>query len=781
MIKDYVNHTIQNGDEKTQNPNELPEILCITTYPPRECGIATYSSDLVKALEDKFDKAFKMTVCPLISSSGQGWESNDIYPIIDQRDPLTFLRLADYISQQPAIKMVLIQHEFGLYKERESSFMSFLAQLQLPIIISFHTVLPNPDKLLRKQVKKMSVLVKYISVMTRKSAEILERDYDIKNNKIQIIPHGTHLVLHKDKQLLKEHYGVTGREVLSTFGLLGPGKSIETTLQALPAIISERPNVLFLIIGKTHPSLLKEQGEHYRDMLKNKIAALGLEDHVQFLDRFLDLPVLLDYLQLTDIYLFTSKDRNQAVSGTFSYAVSCGCPIISTPIPHAKEVLKENMGVIVDFEDPGQLSKAVIKLLKDVPFRKEISKNEILATAPTSWENVAISHAILFKKLAKGSIKLRYSLPPINLKHLKKLTTSVGMVQFCEINTPDLNSGYTLDDNARALVAVGEHYRLTQKHEDLKYLNTYFDFIAYCFQPNGHFLNYVNANREFTSQNDEVNLEDANGRAIWALGYLISLREILPESCTKMLQHAENILENSKNKLRKIHSTRAMAFIIKGLYYHHLETGSACDCTLASELADRLVHMYQHEGKGKWKWFESYMTYGNSILPEALLCAWEMTGTPIYKTIANESFDFLLSKIVIENSIRVISNRGWLHKEKAQEKVIPGGEQPIDVAYTIMALSRFHKVFPEAGYLDQLKDAFNWFLGDNHLNQIIYNPRTGGCYDGLEEHNVNLNQGAESTLSYLLSRLVLEENVPKNSNETLETISDQILVNKLQD
>lgn len=770
MLENNLKYTIAKNllGVKDGYDQQLPEVLIITTYPPRQCGIATFSSDLIKALKDKFGQAFKMRICPIISVSGEGEQQGQNYPFIDLRDPLTFHKLADYLDVNPNLSMVMIQHEFGLFRERETGFMQFLAQIQVPVIVTFHTVLPNPNKELRKQVKKISVFARSLLVMTRKSAEILERDYNIKSSKTVVIPHGTHLVLHKDKQILKERYGVAGRQVLSTFGLLGPGKSIETTLLALPAIIAEQPEVLFLIIGKTHPGLIKEEGEQYRDKLKMKIEELDLGNHVQFVDEFLDLPVLLDYLQLSDVYLFTSKDRNQAVSGTFLYAVSCGCPIISTPIPHAKEVLKENMGILVDFEVPSQLSDAVKRLLQDAPFRKEISKNEILATASTSWENVAIEHAKLFKKLGKGRIKLCYNLPPINLEHLKKLTTSVGMVQFCEINTPDLDSGYTLDDNARALVAFGEHYRLTKDSGDLKYIEIYFDFIAHCFQAEGNFLNYVDVDKSFTAQNNDVNLEDSTGRAIWALGHLISLRGSLPAAFNEMIAQAENMIEVSGNHLSKMHSTRAMAFIIKGLYYKYLDTKSQQDKAICIQLADRLVQMYRHEGKGKWKWFESYMTYGNSIVPEALLCAWQMTGNTLYKNIAEESFDFLLSKIIMGSSIRVVSNRGWLYKDEREKQVLPGGEQPIDVAYTIMALTRFHKVFPESGYLAKLKGAFNWFLGDNHLNQIIYNPRTGGCYDGLETYNVNLNQGAESTLSYLLSRLVFEKEKQQYSpNETV--------------
>lgn len=753
------NATTQKSGEPSltsANATPLPEIVCITTYPPRECGIATYSSDLIDTIQKKFGTSFKITVCPLISKEGQG-ATQGVFPIIDLREPDTFTRISEYINTTANVKMVLIQHEFGLYRSREADFMSFLAQVNVPLIIAFHTVLPNHDDLFRKQVKKLSVLAKCISVMTARSAEILETDYDIKPNKIVVIPHGTHLVKYQDRDKLKEKYDLVGKKVLSTFGLLGPGKSIETTLDALPQIVNKNENIIFLIIGKTHPSLVKEEGEQYRDMLKDKIKNLSLENHVRFVDRFLDLPVLLDYLQLSDIYLFTSKDRNQAVSGTFSYAISCGCPIISTPIPHAKEVLKENMGIIVDFENPEQLSAAVNRLFEDTPLRKAISKNEIQATAPSAWENVAITHASLFKKLGKGEIKLNYSLPEIKLDHLKRMTTDFGIIQFCELNRPNIDSGYTLDDNARALVAVGDHYKLTKDADDLEYIKLYFNFIKHCFQHNARFLNYVDEQGTFTPQNEETNLEDANGRAIWALGYLYGIKDELPAEFSSVIEQVNNMLEAFKQEIPNMYSTRAMAFIIKGLYFKYKQDGMKEDLGLVVKLADRMVQMYLHEQQEDWHWFESYMTYGNSILAEALLCAWELSGKKEHKEIAQTSFNFLLSKIMTKNGISVISNQGWLYRDKLTERTKLGGEQPIDVAYTILALARFHEVFPENNYDTKMRAAFNWFLGDNHLKQIIYNPRTGGCYDGLEEHNVNLNQGAESTVSYLLSRFACEK------------------------
>lgn len=486
---------------------------------------------------------------------------------------------------------------------------------------------------------------------------------------------------------------------------------------------------------------------------------MQLSDHVQFINTFLPLTKLLDFLQLTDIYLFTSKDPNQAVSGTFSYAISCGCPIISTPIPHAVEVLSDDAGVIFDFGNSKQLAKEVNHLLLDKQLRKNITANGLHKITPTAWENSAIAHSLLFEKMGNSNLNLHYKIPEINLDHVKKLTTDFGMIQFSIINQPDLKSGYTIDDNARAMVVMCQHFELTKDKTDLEYIKIYLDFITSCLQKNGNFLNYVDENGDFTSQNYETNLEDSNGRAIWALGFLISLESILPVA---LVEKAKITLERATANILKIHSTRAMAFVIKGLYYANIKETSSQNTTIIKELANRMIQMYKHESNTNWKWFESYLTYGNSILPEAMHCAFLSTGDTTYKAVAKTSFNFLLTKIFSNNSIKVISNKGWFLKGDSIKNQKIGGEQPIDVAYTILALNKFSIAFKNKKYTRKMKIAFSWFLGNNHLHQIIYNPCTGGCYDGLEDTYINLNQGAESTVSYLLARLTIEKNIRKS-------------------
>ena len=737
----------------SKNQKTLPEILIITSYPPRECGIATYSQDLIFALNNKFIKSFDLTICALESQFEKHNYAKELKYVLETDTQKSYIKLAESINNNTNISIVLIQHEFGLFKTNETDFIQLLKTIHKPIIIVFHTVLPNPNEQLQKMIQNINASVNSFVVMTNNSSEILQNEYQISAHKISVIPHGTHLVEHTNKDVLKEKYQVAGRKVISTFGLLSSGKCIETSINALRPIVKKHPDVLFLVIGKTHPNVVKNEGEKYRKNLEDRINALQLNNNVQFINQYLPLSELLEYLQLTDIYLFTSKDRNQAVSGTFSYAISCGCPIISTPIPHALEVLNDGTGIIIDFENAQQLAKQVNKLLDDEQLRNTISSNGIHKLAPTAWENSAISHAILFEEISNQEIELQYKVPPINLNHFKNLTTDFAMIQFSIINQPDTNSGYTLDDNARALVAICQHFRLNKDKNDLAYITKYFQFIKFCLQPESYFLNYVDTDKKFTKQNSE-NLADSNGRAIWAIGFLISNADILPE---KLIENAKETLQLALVNVCKIHSPRAMAFIIKGIYYCNLKFQSDDNIFILKHLTDKLVQMYKHENDDNWHWFESYLTYGNSILPEAMLCAFLSTNNEEYKIIAKTSFDFLLSKIFLNDQIKVVSNKGWLQNNKDSKNTQIGGEQPIDVSYTIIALSKFYDIFKEEAYLQKMKIAFNWFLGKNHLHQIVYNPCTGGCYDGLEDTYLNLNQGAESTVSYLMARLTLEK------------------------
>ena len=758
-VKTLLFKTDKNGNiaRMVKSPQALPEILFITSYPNRECGIATYSQDLIHAIQSKFGNTYSVKVCALEEKDKEYHYPEEVKYVLQTSDLMRYYSMAQKINDDKKIRIVVVQHEFGLFSgDCGDYYIKLLSLIKKPVITNFHTVLPNPDEKRKNDVKTIASLSSSIVVMTESCAEILKKDYDVDPKKISIIYHGTHLVKPVSKGTIdKYHFG--DRYVFSTFGLLNSGKCIETALDALPTIINKFPNVLYLIIGKTHPTVKAEEGERYRNMLEEKVVSLGLQGHVKFIDKYLELDDLLAYLQRTNIYLFTSKDPFQAVSGTFSYAMASGCPIISTPIPHATEMLKDGAGLVVDFQNPEQLAQAVIKLLYDPILMQQMSLNGLHKIAPTAWENSAIAHVELIQKQIKNNKrKVRYQLPKISLDHIKRLTTETGMIQFSRIATPDLTSGYTLDDNARALIAVAKHYQMTGDEEDLRLIDIYLDFIIFCQQEDGSFMNYVDHEGNYFDKNKDENLEDSNGRALWALGEFCSYDCLFSYN---NLRRAEIAFERALPNIPNYTSPRAMAFAIKGLYHYNIKNNDRTIQNLITSLADNLVSKFRGISDSKWRWYEDYLTYANSVLPEAMLYAYLATGNSLFEKTAIISFDFLLSVIYKDKQIKVISNHGWHNKGKAANQY---GEQPIDVAYTIKALGLFYDTLGDKAYLKKMTNAFDWFLGKNHLNKIIYNPCTGGCYDGLEEFHVNLNQGAESTVSYLMARLQIEKYLNKN-------------------
>jgi glycosyltransferase involved in cell wall biosynthesis len=732
--------------------NKQDEVLVLSTYPPIECGIATYSKDLADVLTNQFDDAFAVRICAIEKKTSD----NSIYHplvkfVLNSEHRREYTRLSEQVNADDRIKLVLIQHEFGLFGGSYGKYLLlFLRRLKKPFVITFHTVLPNPDIRREKLVKKIAGMADKVLVMTHHSECILVTDYAIKKDKIKHIPHGTHAYPAVDVSELKRKYALEGRRIITTFGLISSNKNIELVLDALPDVVRKHPDIIYLIIGKTHPEILKNEGEIYRNALMKRVVDHKLEDNVLFINRFVELKELLELLQLTDIYVFSSKDRNQTVSGTFAYAFSCGCSVIATSIPHAKEMLSEQTGILIDFDNPNQLTEAINCLLGDDDLRLQLQMNALQLSKSGEWKNSAVKHAQLFQPYLKNG-ELQYNLPPVTLKHLVNMSHHHGIVQFSRLDWPDISSGFTLDDNARALITVCMDFEIHRNEQNYLLMDKYLRFVGLCQQENGQFVNYLDELGNHHPKNHSENLEDSNGRAIWALGTVLSYGKSIPYN---LVQKAEMLLGFALPNLTEIQSPRAIAFTIKGLYLYNLTRHDAHIKAQINSLADSLVHLYFQSKTHEWKWFEDYLTYSNSLLPEALLYAHLSSRNEQYKSIAKVTFDFLLAHIFVNGQIKVISNQGWL--KKGERSFARGGEQPIDVSYTIQALLLFYEVFNDETYLEKVNSAFSWFLGNNHLGEMIYNPVTGGCFDGLERNNVNLNQGAESTICYLMARLCVE-------------------------
>ncbi|RAJ85704.1 glycosyltransferase involved in cell wall biosynthesis [Chitinophaga dinghuensis] len=730
-------------------------LLFVTSFPPRECGIATFSQDLINAMEKSFAGKLNIEVCALR-------EAEKPFPVLDQKvtytlDPFDIddcISFAKKVNNDNKIDLLCLEHEFGLWGgEYGHNLLGMLSLLDKPFIIRFHTVLPFPDPKRTRVVSLISALAAKVMVMTRASARLLEEVYHVPASKVVYIPHGTHAHIVDDVEALKNQYDVQGRMVLSTFGLLSENKGIETGIIAMREIANRYPEALYLILGKTHPVVASHQGEKYRERLEQLVQEYGLENNVRFVNSYLSLHTLLDYLSLTDIYLFTSKDPHQAVSGTFVYAMSAGCAIISTRFVQAVEMLDEGCGCLIDFNDHEQLAQSAIQLIGNPQLRAQMSTCAIEKTRSSIWENVAIAHMGIISSIFAEDKPLLPNLPAPYLDHVDRMTTEFGMLQFSKFDNPDPESGYTLDDNARALIACCMYMREIQPSNFIFSLcRKYVSFIAYCQRPSGKFLNYVDIDGTFSAMNEEVSLEDANGRAVWALGFALSNFRFLPFD---LIQEINSIFRRCLKWLDSLEALRSMAFAIKGLYFYHQYRQGEHTESLVRTLAGKIQAAYDVEADADWKWYESSLTYGNAVLPEAMMMAWQMTGDIRFRKTAEESLAFLWSKTYNHNHMRLISNKLWYHRDSPQTE--EGGEQPIEVAYTMLTLHTFYNITKDRSCLEKSRLAFSWFLGNNHLKQLVYNPLTFGCYDGLEKNNVNQNQGAESTVCYLMARLLMEE------------------------
>ena len=741
----------------------ISKIVFISTYPPTECGIATFTQDTINAINKIYGKSINCEVCEV---TFKGAASSDSAYHLPSKEIEAYKNVALAINKDPDVKLVHIQHEFGLFGGQYGNYLlSFLTEIKKPIAFTFHSVIPEPDAVLKALVQLLCSYSKAIFVMTNKSKKILLEDYNVDKDSIAFVPHGTHLLDYEHSAKAKQKLKLENRLILSTFGLLSEGKSIETGLKALPKIIKEFPNTLYLILGKTHPNTITDNVDVYRNSLKALVEDLHLENNVRFINEYLEVNQLVDYLKATDVYLFTSKDPNQAVSGTFSYAMSCSCPIVASKIPHTLESLTSDIGILADIQNVDQFANATLKLLSNPELRTSMALNAYAKTTKTSWENTAIKHLSAYQKIAIDLKTIKITYPQIKMDHQKAMTTKIGMIQFAKISEPDLDSGYTLDDNARALISICKHYQLTNDQSDIEYMKIYVNFMARCQQPDGDFINYVDQYNVVEPRNNSENLEDSNGRAVWSLGYLLTLNNLkLPYS---LIYKATLCINKSLAAVKELSSPRAIGFSIKGMCYFYSYMPSLPLKSSIDELTEKIKVLYVAVNSAGWRWYEDKLTYANSVLPEALLASYLVTGNDSTKRIAVESMDFLISKMFIGNTFKIISNKGWLHKGAIPHQY---GEQPIEACYMMNALDLFYKSFGDPMYKKHLQQAFDWYLGNNHLNHIMYNPITGGCYDGLEKENVNLNQGAESTVCYLSARLLAETYISKKKSSYITRV-----------
>lgn len=729
------------------NYSESDHILFISSYPPRRCGIATFTEDLTNAFRKKFNPVLKTDICALDNGSVRCYGKNILFQI-NASELGSYVSLAQKVNLMKEVKIVNIQHEFGLFGgEMGDYIIPFLQALEKPAITTFHSVISEPDKNLKKTVISIANKSKAIVVMNKISGEVLQKDYQIPKSKIFYIPHGIPQVAREINQKHKKALGFENRIVLSTFGFVSKNKGIEFAIRALPKIIRKFPNVIYLILGETHPVVKKKYGEQYRNHLKREIKKLGLEKNVRFYDKYLTTEELINFLMATDVYISSSIDERQSVSGTLSYALGCAKPSVSAATEYAKHIIKngEN-GFLVKIKNSEEIAEKVICLLSDKKLSREISSQAYRSTRPMIWPNVAESYLRLFKRFAK--LKANESkFPEIKFDHILKLTDSFGIVQHANYNKPNKKFGYSSDDVSRALIASVRHYKNHPAKKLEKLIKIYLDFLKFARRENGSFANIISYPGKVKDKTIE---EDVQGRVIWALGYSSSMG--LPKAIS---EQALKLFKKAVLRAVKLKAPRSIAFALAGLYYYlNAYPQDAASKKLFKGLAEKLAGFYRKNSCPDWTWFESFFTYSNSILPEALFYAYIILKQKKYLEIAKSSLHFLESITFSPDFYIPIGQKGWYFKNGQRSYF---DQQPEDAASMAQTEILAYKTTKEKKYLKNAVEVFQWFLGGNYLNQMIYDEVTGGCNDGLGEQELNLNQGAESTISYLMARLCFEE------------------------
>ncbi|TKJ16988.1 hypothetical protein CEE44_00430 [Candidatus Woesearchaeota archaeon B3_Woes] len=725
-------------------------VAYLSSYPPRECGIATFTKDLTNSMNKRFNPQLKSKIIAINDNSTNIYNYNKKKVImqINEDDIEKYINMAKEINQSKKIKIVNIQHEFGLFGGDDGNYLiPFLETLEKPVVITFHSVVPDPDESRKKLIQFIVSHCSAVIVMANKAIEILREDYEVDTDHIHVVPHGIPEVPFQSTKSAKNKLGLQDKKVLSTFGLINKGKGIEYVIESLPPLVKKFPNLLFLIIGETHPVVRKNEGETYRNSLIKKIKDLGLEKNVKFYNKYLDLQEIIDYLLATDIYMSSALDQNQIVSGTLSYALGCGKAIISTPYLYASEVLSDNKGILVKFADSESITKAIDKILSNKNFKKELEKNAYDYSRRMTWSNVSTQCLKIFNQIERLREGVTKKYPAIKLTHLMTMTDDFGIIQFANHSNPDKNSGYTVDDNARALIATIKHHSLSKSKSSLKLINTYLNFLEHSQNKDGDFHNFIGYDRKPLLNKGYT--ADALGRSIWACGYTI-----FKNNKDDIKYKAKKILTKTLPLIPKLESPRAKAFTILGLYYYNEVYKDKKIVSQITKLADSLVEGYKEESSDDWKWFEKILTYSNGKLPMSLFAAYQATNKKEYLKIAEESLDFLSNLTFLDKKFVPIGHKGWYKRDGKRAFF---DQQPVDTSVMVQTYLFAYKTTKNPEYYDKAILAFNWFLGRNSINQMMYNESTGGCFDGLSPTSVNLNQGAESTIAYLLARLDLEE------------------------
>lgn len=751
-------------------------IAVVGNYLPRQCGIATFTTDLCDAIGAEFPTASLLAV-PVNDPGSQYAYPPRVRFELQEGDPSSYEDAADFLNFSN-VDLVSLQHEYGIFGGTAGShILRLLRRLKMPVVTTLHTVLRNPDANQRKVMDEIVSLSDRLIVMSKRSSEMMHEVFDVPPERIDLIPHGVPDLPFGDPNYHKDASGTEGKTVLLTFGLLSSNKGIENVVEALPEIIAKYPEVVYLVVGATHPHVKRNEGDQYRLKLQALARKLGVERHLIFHNRFVSPQEMEQFVGSADIYITPYRYEAQAVSGTLAYALGAGKAIISTPYWHATELLDEGRGALVPFGDPHAIADATLDLLNYEASRHAMRKRAYLYSRDSVWSNIARLYMDSFQQAHSDRMsapRIAFSdlnaertldrLPPVKIDHLNRMTDHTGLLQHAVFSVPNYSEGYTTDDNARALIVAVliEQLGITAVSDSARLASRYLAFLWHAFNPaNGRFRNFLSYERQWL---ESVGSEDSHGRSLWALGMVLGRSQ-----SPGLRGTAGRLFELALPVIREFRSPRAWAFAALGLeeYLDHFP-GDRATLQLRDEMARRLLDIYTSCRSAEWNWFEDLLAYSNARLPQALIACAIRTSNKEMLDAGLSSLDWLVQIQRCEDKGHFIPIGSHSIYRKGGEKA-RFDQQPVEAGGMVSACLQAYRATGDERWSRDAWSGFNWFLGDNDLQIVLYDSSTGGCRDGLHPDRVNENQGSESTLSFLMAllemRLMENANVKKNKHE----------------
>ena len=763
-------------------PPQLKSVALIGSYLPRQCGIATFTADLAGAILEN-EPAIDCSIAAM-NDRAERYEYPDVVKFQISQDNLSeYRRAANFLNLRDP-DAVCLQHEFGIFGGQRGSFIIELTRnLKVPLVTTFHTVLKDPLPEELKITTQLCEQSDHLVVMSERGADFLRDIYKVPASKLTLIHHGIPDVPFLDPDPIKRKVAADDQIVILTFGLLSPGKGIEFMIDALPEIVGAHPEVLYFVVGATHPHCKAESGEDYRLNLHRRAKELGVGDNIVFHDRFLERDELLEIILAADIYVTPYLNEAQIVSGTLAYAVGAGKAVVSTPYWHAQEMLAEGRGRLVPFADSKALAHEIKQLLDYPEERLKLRRAAYEYARPMVMKQMGFHYLKLFSQT-----KTRHSralgvpvfstlnaqeqrLPHVNLNHLRHMTDDTGMLQHAKFTVPNRAHGYCLDDNARALIVAARAYNLNRNDTSLINLSSiYLSFLDSAFDPQtGRFRNFMSYERQWL---EAIGSEDSHGRALWALGVVAGWGQN-----SGQVALATRLFHDALPALEGFSDSRPISFPILGIEaYLRRNEDDRQVLSLLESLGNRLQERFRNFATKDWQWHEAELNYDNGRLPEALMACGRITGN---KDMVALGIDVLswLRDIQVDPSngwFAPVGNHGWFPKsgDKAQYD-----QQPLEAAAMIGASLEAYECTQREEWIELASTCFNWYLGQNDQQRQLYDYASGGCRDGLTAHGVNENQGAESTLSYLCSLLAIYNlrGLTPNHSHVLESDSDNVM------